>query len=402
MIILKLALVILLIIFLLRLKVGMGLSLISASVAIGLLFFSRKYDIPVVMAKSLSSYMTIKTAVIVYGVLLLSYLLKARQVDRMVAGLSHLFKNVKYAIIVPPMLIGLLPMPGGAMLPAPIIESMSGPLNLPPEKKTFINYWFRHIWEYFWPLYPGLILTASIMQTSIKSIMFHQFYLTILAFVTGMVFLSSVKNKTDKTVKPNALKGLISLAMSVSPILLMIILIMATPIREDVIVMSISLAYLLLQRTSFKEKFRSLWKSFSIDTMLLIVGVMVFKDFLNESSSLNAIVGSIPREGFAMYVMLIFIPLLIGFLTGINQAYVGIVLPILVAFISVNGIVDFSKLAIFYASGFTGVLLSPVHLCLSLTKEYFHAEWGKVYKILIPASMPILIIPILVHLIFKI
>jgi hypothetical protein len=36
-----------------------------------------------------------------------------------------------------------------------------------------------------------------------------------------------------------------------------------------------------------------------------------------------------------------------------------------------------------YASGFCGVLLSPLHLCLVLTKDYFKAELRKVYGILL-------------------
>ncbi|MFO0751886.1 MAG: DUF401 family protein [Thermodesulfovibrionales bacterium] len=43
-----------------------------------------------------------------------------------------------------------------------------------------------------------------------------------------------------------------------------------------------------------------------------------------------------------------------------------------------------------FASGFLGVLLSPVHLCLVLTREYFKADaWG-IYKRIIPASLVIM------------
>ena len=185
----KLFLILLLIILLMRLKIGIGVSLLFSSIFIGLLFLKNVYDIPNVFITSLSSYITIKTVLIVYGVLLLSYIMRERQIDRMVGGLKHLFKNIKYAILLPPMIIGLMPMPGGAMLRAPIVDEMGSPLKLSQEKKTYINYWFRHIWEYCWPLYPGLILTASIKNIPLKSIMYHQFYLTILAFITGLMMI---------------------------------------------------------------------------------------------------------------------------------------------------------------------------------------------------------------------
>jgi hypothetical protein len=40
-------------------------------------------------------------------------------------------------------------------------------------------------------------------------------------------------------------------------------------------------------------------------------------------------------------------------------------------------------LAFAYVSGFAGILLSPAHLCLALTADYFKAELKDVYRILI-------------------
>ncbi|MCX6568207.1 MAG: DUF401 family protein, partial [Candidatus Aminicenantes bacterium] len=34
-------------------------------------------------------------------------------------------------------------------------------------------------------------------------------------------------------------------------------------------------------------------------------------------------------------------------------------------------------------SGFVGILLSPAHLCLALTADYFKAEMRDVYRILV-------------------
>jgi hypothetical protein len=34
---------------------------------------------------------------------------------------------------------------------------------------------------------------------------------------------------------------------------------------------------------------------------------------------------------------------------------------------------------------FSGILLSPLHLCLALTREYYSAEWGELYKRIVPA-----------------
>jgi hypothetical protein len=32
------------------------------------------------------------------------------------------------------------------------------------------------------------------------------------------------------------------------------------------------------------------------------------------------------------------------------------------------------------------MLLSPLHLCLALTKDYFQAQWGPLYRMLVPSA----------------
>ena len=38
-----------------------------------------------------------------------------------------------------------------------------------------------------------------------------------------------------------------------------------------------------------------------------------------------------------------------------------------------------------FAGGFAGMMLSPIHLCLALTRTYFEAHWGGIYQRLLPA-----------------
>ena len=46
---------------------------------------------------------------------------------------------------------------------------------------------------------------------------------------------------------------------------------------------------------------------------------------------------------------------------------------------------DMGAVALAYTGAFLGVLLSPLHLCFSLTRDYFKAEWGQVYKMVVPS-----------------
>jgi hypothetical protein len=63
---------------------------------------------------------------------------------------------------------------------------------------------------------------------------------------------------------------------------------------------------------------------------------------------------------------------------------VGISLPIVLTIIEEP--TPWNMMFVF-ACGFGGVLLSPVHLCLVLTNQYFKANLSAVYRYLIPPTL---------------
>ncbi len=88
-------------------------------------------------------------------------------------------------------------------------------------------------------------------------------------------------------------------------------------------------------------------------------------------------------------------------LTGVNHAYVGISFPILLPiFGSENP--DMVLVLFAYVSGFVGILLSPAHLCLVLTLDFFKADLRDVYKILLWPTVVIFIAAFLVLLFLRI
>ena len=327
-------------------------------------------------------------------------LMKEYHLKRMLNGVMNLFPNLKAAMIVPPMIIGLLPMPGGAMLPAPIVDEIGDKLSISPEMKTYVNFWFRHIWEYSWPLYPGMILTASLLDIPIRLIVQYQFYLTFVALIMGIIVISripGVKNQRNMSLA-HAAKDFFS---GIWPILLIIILLLSSTLRTEYIVLFTVFIYWLSLKIRWRKKFIYLIKSMSLEALLLILGLVIFKEVLQESQALILFVDSFRHEAYLSVLIIIILPFIVGFLTGINQGYVGIALPVLIPLLMINGQVDMIKLVMFYASGFAGILISPAHLCLSLTKEYYKADLNKVYKYLIPSAIPILIIPVIIYIILR-
>jgi hypothetical protein len=80
----------------------------------------------------------------------------------------------------------------------------------------------------------------------------------------------------------------------------------------------------------------------------------------------------------------------LGVITGLPVAFVAITFPILVPVVEVIGTpsMRLPLIILVYLSGFTGSLLSPLHLCMILSNEYFGAPWLTFYKRLwLPAIM---------------
>ncbi|GAF85582.1 unnamed protein product, partial [marine sediment metagenome] len=81
--------------------------------------------------------------------------------------------------------------------------------------------------------------------------------------------------------------------------------------------------------------------------------------------------------------------------------YVGISFPLLLPILG-SGNPDMVLVMFAYVSGFVGILLSPAHLCLFLTLDYFKADLRDVYKILIWPVAVIFVAAFLVLLFLRI
>ena len=82
----------------------------------------------------------------------------------MVDALNRFFSSTKVVISSMPAFLGLLPSVGGARFSAPIVETACEGMDIKPESKAAINFWFRHICEFASPIIPGMILGLSLIH----------------------------------------------------------------------------------------------------------------------------------------------------------------------------------------------------------------------------------------------
>ena len=77
-------------------------------------------------------------------------------------------------------------------------------------------------------------------------------------------------------------------------------------------------------------------------------------------------------------------PVEVGFsrgITGIAIGFVGASFPLVVPLFSGLAPLDFlAHASLAYAAGYMGMMLSPVHICLLVTRDYFKASLAASYR----------------------
>jgi len=143
-----------------------------------------------------------------------------------------------------------------------------------------------------------------------------------------------------------------------------------------------------LRRIPWREAARLARATLSLRLVLLIYGIVAFGRLLRVYGA----AADLPRElaawGVPGPVLLFVVPMAVGLLTGYTPAFVGICFPVLRPLMVAAGGFHYGYITFAFAGGFLGVLLSPVHLCLVLSAEYFKADFGRVYRRLaVPAGL---------------
>ncbi len=392
--VIKLLAVILFIIFLIRKKWNLEYIILLASLLLGLLFELSIGKIILNFMQAISEPVTIRLIGLIVLVFLLSSILrKIESLKDIVDALQKLVKDYRLILAFIPSFLGLLPMPAGAMFSAPMVSEIGDRMGLQAEEKTFVNYWFRHVWEFVWPLYPSILLFSALLEVDVRQIVMVQFPITLVALILGLIWEQRyLKKGTASNGRENILFNLKKLFFGTWPILLVIFLVIFIKIDLLISLIVVILSLILLSRSKLKtaDIIEIIKKDIPLSTVLLIAGIMIFKKMLQTTGAIMVIPELFTELGIHPLVILFFIPFLIGFLTGITSAIIGIAFPVLLPFI-VQGEVNLNYAMFAFVSGYMGHMTSPMHLCLVVTKDYFKADLGIIYKMLIPLLFIILL-----------
>ncbi|MFW6122316.1 MAG: DUF401 family protein [Petrotogales bacterium] len=362
-----------------RLFKSITLSLIIAIATIGIILLIPINIYFSSFATTVSEWEFWKVIITIFSIYLLGETMsKSGDSKKFTSAIKEIFPNPKVSISLMPALIGLLPMPGGAMFSAPMVKDISDDTNNISTKDALAtNYWFRHSMEYFWPLYPAIIIVASMANVSLRSIVVYMLPVGLAAIITGYLLLirSVPKIKVEKS-------SILQLLFSSWPIVVVIIFVILNQ-PGWLVVMLTSIIYLFTKNNRSKAFLGVLnkWKTF-----FLLLSVFYFKSFVENTSVHDFMSEELISWSIPTILVMMVLPFIMGQMTGITQGAVGLSFPLVMSMASEGSSLSVAILA--YTFAVAGVLLSPVHLCIVLTINYFRETYSALVKrIILPLSI---------------
>lgn len=369
-----------LIVVLLRFKVLIGPAILSGGLLIWL-FESRSFEkLWIAFTETLTMQRTWDLLLCLYFVMCLEVeLRKSGSLHGMVVTLRNIFSSNKVTLAFMPAFLGLLPSLGGARFSAPIVQEASEGIAVDDEQKSAINLWFRHIFEFSNPLMPGVILACGIANVSIGDLIDQVGWVTILCFVLGWIFLIIPLKITDLEKATNTQHDRTidwkSLVLAFGPIVTSFLLIVAFNVQAAlamglVVVAFIPLYFWFKRPISVKSVFTE-----SQDKKLFfnVVCILYFIQLLTVIGTLDEIVSVFNNSSLPQAVIIACLSFIFGVMTGMGQGYIAIVMPI-VALMAPGNIV---LVGIAMVYGMAGQMVTPTHLCILVTVEYFKCRLWK-------------------------
>ncbi len=380
----KISLIFFLMLALLRKKIGIGYVMLIASVALFLLYRMSLLDILITVRKVCTSSIAIKLLLSLSLIRIFELVLREEKIlIAMMSTIKSSFRSRKAVIISMPLLIGMLPSLGGAYFSAPMVEEATKDTEMSLEEKAFINYWFRHPWELILPLYPGIVFASAVSHIPLNSLAITNAGCVIALIATGFLYgMRGVGHSLRNKNEPVSLNN-IRTWMNFLPILVVMILVIIAGIELHYVLLLVLIPLFILYRYSSQRIYAAVRYGFSWDVIVMIAGIVFFKETMEASGSVRNLGSFFIEHGIPLVPIFCLLPFIAGLLTGHTVGFVGSTFPLL---ISIGDPAPLSLVSLAFAAGFIGVLLSPVHLCLILTREYFRADLSGIYRKTIPAG----------------
>ena len=367
----------------LKFKINIGWIMLAESLFVAILMQMSVKQAATAFLSGLTSKNTLGTILILFLVAMIENIMrKTGMLTQLAESIRGLFHGKLNSAIVMPIVLGMLPSAGGARFSCPMVGEV---LKEDTEAldKTYVNYWYRHVWLDGFVLYPGVILTSRLTGFSVTSIFLHTL---VFGFVYMLAGLTQAKNlipqKGEFVAKKRKFDGktFIKSSFPIFLVLALYIILASVTVFALEIACSVTVLFLLLfKHYKAAELKKTMKEAFNAKFVVIIAGVMVFSQFLNTSGIMTIVTDVILKFNFPIILIYILLPFIGGYISGMSLTYVALVFPILVP-LGLAGSIWLVVIA--YLAGFYGIMLSPVHICGIMSAEYFQVKYKDVlYKV---------------------
>ncbi|MEM4487613.1 MAG: DUF401 family protein [Desulfurococcaceae archaeon] len=299
-------------------------------------------------------------------------------------------KKPKAIATLVPAIMGLLPVAGGALMSAPVVDGVGNHLGLSKKLKLFINVWFRHVIFLVYPLSTTLITTASLAGVSMWELVLRQtpIVVSMVAIGYAVSFRNSHKQYNHNTGDPNAsllmyvfspMLVAIFLAVAVSP-LLDRQLIPFVPLTRYSMVLGLGLAIALLVKLagkSLRDIVEAIISRTTFELVTAAFSAILLRDAFLALGGPDIISGLMPQGDKATELVLLSLtPFVLSLATGSPLTGSVVAISIFKPILSVGP----GEASLIYTSNMLGYLASPAHLCYVYSAQYFEQPLTSTYR----------------------
>ncbi|MEM0361314.1 MAG: DUF401 family protein [Sulfolobales archaeon] len=308
---------------------------------------------------------------------------KSGIITKLSNAIMAVLKKTWIAITIIPAIFGFLPVPGGALMSAPLVLEISNKTSLDQSKAAYINVWFRHLIAPIYPLTQIVILTAALSGFDVVQIALYDLPLALVMYVVGFIpIYKDLRNKSVSMVSEprSTLLFMLPLIISVFIVVLGVNVVLSTLIGLLTLVLLVRPKASVLTESIFnKDVYMVLITSYAA---LSVREVLVLSKFPEIFVSLFS--GS-PSTLLAMSIILV--SAVLGFMLGIPTGALAVTVPLIASIVS-----DVRLVSLTLVITYLGYMISPSHLCLVLTIKFFKTHLSSIYRYLLPSTAATLVL----------
>jgi len=322
---------------------------------------------------------------------------------RLVPAMQGLFRSRRVALSAIPLMMGMLPTPGGIMLSAPMVRDPGDIIGINRPRLAAINFYFRHLLEAVWPIFPAIPLTQGIFGVSAFTVISHNLVLVLGGLIGGTVFLLMIgipKRKDEDTSHPHFSRNLIDFLHALWPIALATVLSVAFNIPPAIGILIAIFGFFVLHKIPPGKWAHPFKAALEPDLALLILGALSFKLNLQAAQAIPEVMAFLTRAHVPPTVLVFLIPFIVCFVTGVSMPSAAISFPFLVGIIGTGADAKMGLEALAFAGLICGLFSTPVHLCLALSSSYFETPFSRIVLIMLPAIATIALAGVVMALCF--